>query len=85
MFSRFGKIVTLLSVLLMAAVICFGFKTMSNVSSGKSQSIQLPPAIVSFGRQAMGIIRQVQPTEAVKHKLNEAGSVLNDVTKSLTQ
>ena len=95
MFSNFWKIAMLLSVLLVAVVLCFGFRSMNNIASGKSQSIQLPPAVVSIGRQAMGLANQalsslgiadnVRPTEVVKEKLYDAAAAVNDATKNLTQ
>lgn len=95
MHGSFWKIAMLLSVLLVAAVICFGFRSINNIASGKSQSIQLPPAVVNLGRQAMGLANQalrtlgiadnVRPTEIVKEKLTEAGVAVNEATRKLTQ
>ncbi|MBQ3444786.1 MAG: hypothetical protein IJG33_16260 [Selenomonadaceae bacterium] len=95
MHGRFWKIAMLLSVLLVAAVICFGFRSMNNIASGKSQSIQLPPAVINLGRQAKGLANQalsalgiadnVRPTEIVKEKLQAAGAAVNDATRNLTQ
>lgn len=95
MHGRFWKIATLLSFVLMAVVVCFGFKAMSNISSGKDMSAGLPPAIVNYGRKAMdlaspvlnklGIVGDVRPTEVVKQKLNEAGAAVNEATRMLTQ
>lgn len=95
MHGRFWKIAMLLSFILMAAVVCFGFKAMSNISTGKDMSADLPPAVVNLGRKAMniaspvlnklGIVGDVRPTEIVKQKLNEAGAALGDATRTLTQ
>ncbi|MBQ3434401.1 MAG: hypothetical protein IJQ01_02125 [Selenomonadaceae bacterium] len=95
MHGSFWKIAMLLSVLLVAAVICFGFRSMNNIASGKSQSIQLPPAIVNYGRKAMdlakpvldklGIVGDVRPTEIVKEKLQAAGAAVNEATRNFTQ
>ena len=94
MHGSFWKIAMLLSVLLVAAVLCFGLKSINNIASGKNQST-LPPAVVNYGRKAMdlaspvlnklGIVGDVQPTEIVKQKLNEAATAVNEATRTLTR
>ena len=93
MFSNFWKIAMLISVLLVAVVLCFGLRSINNSASGKSQSIQLPPAVVSIGRQAIGFANQTlrslgvagntRPTEVVKEKLTEASIAVNEATKNI--
>lgn len=86
MHGRFWMIAMLLSVLLVAVVLCFGFRSINNISSGKSQSfIQLPPEVVSYGRKAMNFLKQAPATEVVKKKLTEAGVAVNEATRKLTQ
>ena len=92
MFGKFGKIVTVLSIVLMALVISFGFKSMSAISSGKSQSsIHMPAVLVEWGRSAVNFLNELgievpaHPTEIVKQKLQQAGSTLNDATNALTR
>ncbi|MBQ6759750.1 MAG: hypothetical protein IJP42_11820 [Selenomonadaceae bacterium] len=95
MHGRFWKIATLLSFILIAVVVCFGFKAMSNISAGKDMSTGLPPAIVNYGRKAMdlakpvldklGIVGDVRPTEIVKEKLQAAGAAVNEATRNFTQ
>ena len=92
MFGKFGKIVTLLSIVLMALVISFGFRSMSEISSGKSQSsIQMPAVLVECGRSSINFLNELgidipaQPTEIVKQKLQQAGSAVSDATKALTR
>jgi len=98
MSKKFYVVALLVSFLLMAAVITFGFSSMNGIKDGNS-SVPTLSTIENYGRKAMAMIKSVtypvleqlgidtriDPRETVKHELEKASSTLNEATKSLTQ
>ena len=96
--SKFHVAAILFSFLLLAGIICFGFKSMNSLKDGNSLVPTLS-TIENYGRRAMatiksvtypvleqlGIDTRIDPRDTVKHELEKASSTLNEATKSLTQ
>lgn len=95
MHGKFGCMVTLLSVLLMAAVICVGFASFNGKKDAKAQATMIKIEYYSFKAMATikgfvsPILNQVgidslDPRDTVKQTFKQAASTLEETTRGLT-